>query len=721
VVESAQKFAETRQTLPLSPGVFSALNYAPHYDLFPRETADMRRAHYERTATSRLLSRHSFCHGLTLVVAALLSCPVLSEEQNVTELSLDDLANAEVISAAKKAQPLAATAAAVYVISRETIRESRATSIPELLRLVPGVNVAQIDGHKWAVSIRGFNARFSKSLLVMVDGRAIYDHTVSGVFWENLALPLEEIERIEVVRSPGGALWGANAVNGIINIITRRATDTLGALAAGAAGNIVEGNGTVRYGAALGNSAYARIYVSAIRHDQFARATASGGDNHDGWERQTGGLRLDWRLTPQDNLTVQADSFDGRFDQRGNRTLLVAPYRVAIEETAHGHGSNVLSRWSHTTEQTGDWQAQLYYDSNQHIEALYSLGNKTWDLDVQHHWPLHRLHELTWGVGYREIENQVSGLTFPGAEPMLRWNNKNLFLSDQMQLSDDFTLTLGAKWENSGLTRDHLAPNLRFNWQPAAGWSFWGAYGEAVRTPNRLENNLKLLLEVLPPYLPPYNLPEPVALFLLSNPQLDQEVLQASELGARWLASDQLSLDLALFRHDYHDVVMPQETLPRFDPDLGLLRIDRLRENVADADSQGVELALHWLPRQRWSSSLSYSYLDLNVQAPAAQTNTALAFEGSAAQHQLSLLNRLALTDDWDLSLWLRWRDELTTATSALDARTDVDCSVGWQYSEQLKLWLAGRNLTGNDEPDFFASTAAKIDRSILLSLRYDF
>ncbi|MBI2380240.1 MAG: TonB-dependent receptor [Gammaproteobacteria bacterium] len=667
------------------------------------------------SSTRPACRRGCLCAALVLATAW---TPAQALDQNPTELSLDELANAQVTTAARKAQPLSKTSAAVYVISRETIRDSGATSIPELLRRVPGVQVQQLDASKWAVSIRGFNSRLNNKLLVLIDGRPVYDHTLSGVYWEAVALPLDEIERIEVIRGPGGALWGANAVNGVINIITRPATDTLGGLVRAGVGRVEKGFATARHGMALGENAFGRIYLRARNRDESERV--SGGEADDDWEQQAGGFHLDWQLSADDTLSLQGDSYDLKADQSSLRIQLDPPARIPSHDATHFYGQNLLGRWVHRDRGAGEWTVQVFQDSTHHSELVYGVDSDTFDLDAQHRLALSPGQELTWGLGYRRIQSAISGpnlTTVRGDEP---FDVTSLFVSDQLSFWDDaLQLTLGVKWEDHELVGETVQPNIRVNRAVNEDWSLWAAWGKAVRTPARSELDVALLALSLPSGRPS---PALLGFYITGNPGLEPERMKASELGLRWLASDKLSIDLALFQNRYEDLVV--STLgPQFvDPAQGILRQDFFPTNTGEATAQGLELALHWLPLDWWSLSLNYARISLRADLPTAsqEASQEASLEGGTPREQAWLQNSFQLAEDWELALILRHRDGLSSSTRSLPSRTDLELNLGWQAAEQLHLGLSGRNLSDNDEPDVLGGQI-RIERSLYLTARYEF
>jgi len=291
-----------------------------------------------------------------------------ADSEELMNLSVEDLLNVEVISTAKKAKSLNDSPAAIFVITGEDIKRIGATSIPEALRLAPGLDVARIDSNKWAVTARGFNGRFANKLLVLIDGRSVYTRAFAGVYWENQDVMLEDVERIEVIRGPGATLWGANAVNGVINIITKHSSDTQGGLFAASGGNEEQGSGAFRYGGKLGEDTAARVYVMGFNRDE--NSNISGGNAGDDWSKVQGGFRLDSQLTPSDSLTIQGDIYQSSINQFTTEFQVSPPYRIDLDETIDSYGGNIIVRNQHTFSLTSDYSLQVYYDFYERDEAF---------------------------------------------------------------------------------------------------------------------------------------------------------------------------------------------------------------------------------------------------------------------------------------------------------------------------------------------------------------
>ncbi len=370
---------------------------------------------------------------------------------DLTELSLEELMDIEITSVSKKPERLADAAAAIFVITQEDIRRSGVTSIPEALRMVPGINVARIDSNKWAITSRGFNGRFANKLLVLIDGRIVYAPSFSGVYWEVQDTLMEDVDRIEVIRGPGATLWGANAVNGVINIITKSVADTQGGLVAMGAGTKERGFGGVRYGTDMGEATYGRFYAKGFKRDEFVHTT--GDDAGDDWDMLRGGFRVDSLLYDRDPVTVQGDIYHGNINQTLNLSILSAPYSDILEDKSKVSGWNLLTRWQHTLSPTSDLTLQAYYDRTDRDDAVYGEIRNTFDIDLQHQFAAYERHEVIWGLGYRYVHDDIS--TNSSNTLILDPDSSSdelfsAFVQDKITVIEDYLwLTIGSKFEHN--------------------------------------------------------------------------------------------------------------------------------------------------------------------------------------------------------------------------------------------------------------------------------
>ena len=617
---------------------------------------------------------------------------------DLTELSLEELMNIEITSVSKKPEKLADAAAAIFVITQEDIRRSGVTSIPEALRMVPGINVARIDSNKWAITSRGFNGRFANKLLVLIDGRSVYAPSFSGVYWEVQDTLMEDLDRIEVIRGPGATLWGANAVNGVINIITKSAADTQGGLVALGAGTEERGFGGVRYGMAMGKSTYGRFYAKGFKRDEFVYTT--GDDAGDDWEMLRGGFRLDSLLYDRDPVTVQGDIYQGDINQTLNLAMLPAPYSNIFEDKSEVSGWNLLTRWQHTLSPTSDFTLQAYYDRTDREDTLYGEIRDTFDIDLQHQFAAGERHEVIWGLGYRYTHDDITSILDPESRSDELFS---AFVQDKITLMEDcLWLTIGSKFEHNDYTGYEIQPNARLFWAPHTDHKLWASVGRAVRTPSRAENGTDLLNDVKPPFYYP-NMPLPVASTVKGNRDYESEELLAYELGYRFVPANTLSLDMSVFYNDYDNLRSFEEEKPVYHG-IEYMEIPLRFDNELKGKTYGLELAAVWQAADWWQWDMAYSYLWIDIdtcsEAQKGQTN-------DGPQHQVSLRSAVNLSKDLDLDLWLRYVDDVKALNSRKGLRTEIDSyftfdlRLAWRPYDKMEIALVGQNLLDDEYPEF--------------------
>jgi iron complex outermembrane receptor protein len=404
-----------------------------------------------------------------------------SRPPDLTVMSIEDLMNVQVTSVSKKEQKLSQAAAAVYVITQEDIRRSGAINIPDVLRMAPGVDVAQIDGHLWAISIRGFGERFTDKVLVLIDGRSVYTPTNSGVNWDQQNVPLEDIERIEVIRGPGGIVWGANAVNGVINIITKSAKATHGGLVTASAGSNGNAQGLLQYGGTIGPKGSYRVFGNYVN---VGNTTAvDGTPAPDNWHTTQGGFRTDWDLSRRDVLTVQGDLMGIHAGDTVGETFFNAlPLQATLNSKTTVGGGNLLARWSRTFSPRSDISVQGYYDAYNRYEEGGLENRKTFDLDFQHHFAAGSRHDIVWGLGYRVTSDNLAPEFAKIFTPQQRTDNLyTAFIQDEIRVTNALRLTLGSKIEHNGYTGREFEPGAQLVWTPTKQQAIWISVARAIR------------------------------------------------------------------------------------------------------------------------------------------------------------------------------------------------------------------------------------------------
>ena len=617
----------------------------------------------------------------------------------VTQMSLEDLMKIEVTTVSRKAQRLTDTAAAAHVLTSDDIRRSGATSLPEVLRLVPGLDVARIGSSRWAVSARGFNSRFANKLLVLIDGRSVYSPLFSGVFWEAEDVLLEDIERIEVIRGSGAALWGANAVNGIINIVTRTARRTQGNLATVLAGDEDTLQLGLRHGRLLDSDTAVRVWArGGERREVLDLQDRRSGGN---WSYARAGFRLDRESSASDRWMINGTLHDSHSGETLIAPQLTPPYAVLQYNDQVNQGINLLARreWTLAHGAPASLQASLDHGVVDMV-GLLSERRTTIDLDFQSRLAVPGPHELLWGLGYRHSRDQ---LHTPGEiidlQPARRQVNLfSAFVHDEYTLvPDTWKLIGGIKAEHHGYTGLDWQPNLRALWTPTPTQTAWAAVSRAVRTPSRAERDAAVNLQVAPPGTPQNPGPLPVLAHVLPNRGLLSEKLLSFELGYRAALGPSLSLDLAAFHSRYRDLRSGRSIGPSvvLDGTVPHVRFDSTTSNNLAAHSRGIELVLDWRATPMWRLQGSYSHLRLKAERNGDPANDQVAesMEGNAPRHQVALRSLLDLPGRQQLDLRIKRVSE--RPAMGIAAQTELDLRYAWRPRPDLELSLVGQNLLG--------------------------
>ena len=601
--------------------------------------------------------------------------------RSLADMSLEELSEIPVFSASRHLEPTSGVSSAIFVLTGEDLHRSGVTSIPEALRLVPGVQVGRVDANKWAVSMRGFNSREANKLLVLVDGRSIYDPLFSGMLWESQDVMLEDIERIEVIRGPGGTLWGANAFNGVINIITRHSGDTNGNLASLTIGDEERYIAALRHGRQLGNEQYARVYVKARERDTGYSAPDAP---YDAMRDLRGGFRWDWGDDAADEVTVSGDIFEATSGIRETAEL--------VQDVEH-RGHNVLARWARGDSAENGLRLQFYYDHVDYDSIGFIQERDTYDLEFQQSLQAGSRQLLVWGGGYRRMRDLVR-TSFTGVVDVLPARRddaiETIFLQDTISLvPETLRLILGIKYENTDYADSRWLPNVRLAFTPRPEETWWAAVSEATRVPSRLEADLTFLNTIR------------------IGDEFGAEKVRAYEAGHRRLVSSGIWYDLAVFYNDYSNLRTTEAS--------GLLN------NLMRGDTRGAELAARWEPWSRLRIEGSYTYLDMNLALDSRSTSDPAAIslhEGLVSRHRLSVRTNFKLTQDLDFDATVRFADKL----AALDVPgyTQLDLALSWRPFDVWEFSLAGSNLLDSHQPeqDFsFSSTgmATETERSIYL------
>ena len=638
-----------------------------------------------------------------LVGIALIALPWLPAEgaqtSDLTQKSLEDLMSIEVTSVSKKEQKTSQAAAAVFVISREDIDHSGALNIPDLLRMVPGLDVAQIDAGNWAISARGFNGQYSNKLLVMIDGRTVYSPIFAGVFWDSQNVPLDTIERIEVIRGPGAAVWGSNAVNGVINIITLNAGSTEGGYLASGAGDASTEPETIRYGGkARGLGAY-RLSADGFHVDSLP--TLAGLDGHDDWRQVHGGFRTDTALSAKDSLTTEGEGLHGDAGEIAFFPVSLGPPQNATAALRERYsGWNLLTRWNRSVSPTSGTSLQVYFDRTTRSDSTYNIALETFDIDFQHHVAWGPKQDLVWGLGYRLSKDDIEPTLRISATPQVRGTQLfSSFVQDEIALSPDRVhLSLGARLEHSDYTGFTLQPSARLVWTPDSKNSIWSAVSRADRTPARADTDLRVNYEALPG---PNNLPLLVSLF--GNPNQKNEKLTSFETGYRTSLTRRVSLDSTVFYNRYQDLVSVEPGAMRVEtsPAPFHLVIPESFGNGLYGETHGIEAFANCKLVSFWTLSPGYAFFSMHMHpfSGSRDVTSAPGTEGGTPDHQAQLRSSVSLPHNlqWNASAYFVNR----LPALSIPSYTRFDTSLSWLVGERVSLSLVGQNLLKDLHPEF--------------------
>ena len=628
---------------------------------------------------------------LAAVLIALAHTGHAQRAGDLQNLSIEQLGDVEITSVSKTTEQLSDAPAAIYVISHDDIIRSGATTIPEMLRLAPNLQVAQVTASSFAISARGFNGTAASKLLVLIDGRAIYTPISSGVDWGVQDVLPEDVDRIEVISGPGAALWGANAVNGVINIITRKSGDTPGGLLDLGSGNLSQ-SAALQYGGKLADNLSYRVYGESNYQD--SDVTATGADAKDEWQHSQGGFRLDW-TPPGDTVTLQGDLYRSWEGQRAAPTEAVA-------------GQNLLVLWNHEIESGSTLQVQAYYDYSASLSpGISSEHLTTYDLDVQHSFVLGTNQQVTWGGGYRADLDDFSTLSpSEGFSPQRQTlSYANLFVQDCISLTDALKLTLGARLEADAFSGPQLLPDARLSWKVTDSSLIWAAVSRAARAPSLLERDL-------------FGSVGPVK--ILEGGDFRPEKLTAYELGYRSQLSPGVSLSVSTFYNVYNDLRSAE-----YSPG-GVFPI--IFGNLMEGDTYGVEFWGSYRVNRWWvlTAGANWLHKDLHFEDGSSRIG-GIAIAGDDPAYQFSVHSSMNLAHGITLDLYLRKVGILPEPASP--TYTELDGRIGWAVSPSVELSLTGANLFQPNHLEFgttsaplqLGATGVETGRSVYAQVRFRF
>ena len=583
------------------------------------------------------------------------------------KMSLDELMDIQVTSVSKRTEKLSETASAIQLITDEDIRRSGATSLPEALRLASNLEVAQVDARQWAITARGFNNVFADKMLVLIDGRTVYTPLYAGVYWDVQQTMLADLDRIEVISGPGATQWGANAVNGVINVTTKSAKDTQGALIIAGAGTELKDSGEARYGGKLGSNLYYRVYATYADRGDSVRPSSR--TSRDAWRTGQAGFRMDYDAGTVDAFTLQGDVYTGTMDQFGRGNIKT-------------NGSNLLGRWTRQLQDNSDMKLQVYYDrTHRSIPGSFTQTLKTYDVDFQHRRLLGTAHDFVWGLGYRFVQDDVINTPANAFLPAsVGRASYNAFFQDEIALSKDrLHLTLGTKVEHNDYTGSEIEPSVRLAWHPDQKQTLWGAVSRAIRTPSRIDRDL------YSPAVPPYR--------ITGGSKVVSEKLLAYEAGYRVQIDPQVSLSVATFLNSYGDLrslspLNPPQAFP-VEASSGLR-----------GRSSGAELTADWQVTPQWR--LHAGWTELRVHSEPQPGTRDRATRDSIARdpnHQAFLRSWLDLSATWECDATLRYIAPISI--SSVPGYAEADLHLGWHPKPAWEFSVLGQNLLHSHHPEF--------------------
>jgi iron complex outermembrane recepter protein len=612
-------------------------------------------------------------------------------------LSLEQLGDVEVTTVSKEPEQVWRTPAAIYVVTQEDIRRSGATSIPEALRLIPGVQVSRINEDHWAVGIRGFADQFSKSMLVLIDGRSLYTPLFAGVYWAlQDGIMLEDVERIEVIRGPGGTIWGTNAVNGVINIITKNAKDTHSGLASVGGGSVDHAISGFRYGSGNGKDFDYRVYGKG-----FSRGAEyhPDGASYDEWRLGQVGFRTDWIAGDHDHLTIQGDMYKGGVGESVGVGSFSPPAQLIEDQAVAVSGGNLLAHWQHDLRQGSDIQVQAYYDRTYALAPHYGETRNTFDIDFIHHLTLPWRQNFIWGSGARlspsEFVQTVPTLDFVPHD--IANNVYSGFLQDEIAIAPNkFSLTAGSKLEHNNYTGFEIEPSLRALWAISSQQTFWAAVTRAVRTPSRIEEDFQLT---------DFALANPLAYVVVDgNHQLKSESLIGFEAGYRTLVTPKLYVDIAIFHNKHDDLISlgAPALAVDFTPAPPHFTVSFPYVNGLKGNSDGFEIAPDWKLTSWWQLKATYSYLNLHLESePGVVDGDGYVSldEGSSPHNQVTFESQFNLPKKFEFDQTYRYVSALPA--QAVKSYSTADTRFSWFTSRQMEFSVIGQNLLQPQHAEF--------------------
>jgi iron complex outermembrane receptor protein len=644
--------------------------------------------------------------------------------KELSTLSLEEFSNLDVVvtSLSRKPQKLTKSPAAIYVISNEDIKRSGANSIPEALRLAPGIEVAQINASNWAITSRGFNGRFANKLLVLMDGRTLYTPMFSGVYWDAQDTLLEDIERIEVIRGPATAVWGGNAMNGVINIITKQSSDTQGGLLVAGAGTEQRGLTGFRYGGTIGETVSYRAHGKYKKIDSSVNGTDTD-DSFDNWDSQQLGFRVDWKPSDENAFNFYGNIYQNTEEQRqATASLVTAPLFDIVEADQKIKGFSLHGKWHHQVSADANWSVQTYFDRAERKDtATLDMRVDTFDLEFKNQFTLADRHKVIWGLGYRRIKDELDGsATVSYTSDSRTLHRYNAFIQDEIALyKDTLSLFIGSQFEHNDFSGFEAQPNIRLLWNIDSDSSAWASISKGLRVQNRSSEDARVDVSATtgaPPIL---------VSFMGTDDAKPGKVI-AYEMGYRTFFGGRNLFDVSLFYNDYSRLRSNELGTPfvEFSPAPVHVVQPLIGGYNKKGESYGIEVAAKWDVSPEHSIQTTYSFFKLRLHAAAGSTSPSPEQqEGISPNQQASLRSSYKLTDKLTLDSSLRYVDGLPNLD--INHYTDLDIQLTWEAQPDLELSLAGRNLLDGARTEYIEqniSTAhSQIERELFAKLLYRF
>ncbi len=657
------------------------------------------------TTPRRLLAFFCTCwlSNTSLVLAA-------TDTLSLKELSLNELSALDVLvtSASKRPQKLSQTAAAMFVITQEDIRNSGVTTIPDALRMAPGIQVARIDVNKWSVTARGFSGRFANKLLVMIDGRTIYNPLFSGTHWDTYNAQMENIERIEIIRGPGAAMWGANAVNGVINIISKSAKKTQGTMISAAVGSETH-QGFLRHAGKISDNMHFRVYGNYKYFDDSVNS--SDADTADQLHLGQGGARLEWQMDNKNKVTVLGDYHRGEPGHNSQTVpLLSTPFSSTADQRFDFYGGNVNLHWVHLLSDDNIFDFNVYFDSVTRESATFSQSHHTLDIEGDHQFRI-KQHAINWGIGYRVIFDHIFGNQELTLNPVKRnTQNFSFFVQDEITLLPNTLKTIFAiRIDHNDYSGFEYQPTARIFWTPIANHSVWAAFSRAVRTPART-TDIRIDQRVIPGT-------PPTLVSIFGHSEINSEEVFAYEAGYNFRFSEEVKLNFSAFYNEYDELRTFEQQTPSLvtSPSVHVLA-PLVTDNKMQGETYGVEISGTWQPSKTFRLNAAYTYTKLNLHYKDNSVDTtAVNAEGETPQQQFSLRTDTQLSDRWDVNLWMRYVDSLPAQN--IKAYITLDARLAWRPIENLEFSVVGQNLINDRQmeysPEILNISGSKVERSV--------